>query len=1324
MTSKQKNLKAVERFEIEYIIGLLENINIKSNNPDENTLVITNAIKKYFKYNKNLEAIIKKTSIAHLEHILNTKEVDVGTNFISNPDIQFDKFQEETINVLKTDNVEDFENEFNKSPELNKDIVVQENKKVSIEELIDNSNDIFQTYDEILMNFDYKIEPNRMYSSRECPFPFSINKWAETNNIVFFEKELGKHINDVEIVVWYNLFAKTMKEYLTEKAKEIKVEDSQLEINLNYLKTIFNLNEAEIKFIRFIYYPQVFPNSPIKDITIRNNYWNMINRVNQEYFNLDLDSSISEEFMGNLFSGKTYSYKNKSIMKLRNAELISMNDNGPHELFTESQKVLELFTENTDEFKKAFFTIIDNKNNIPLTDFKLSKEFSKILNKSNFKVLLNHKERHGSEDLINSIAPQHIEVQLKMSTFSCIKSTNYNKEIILAGLREANESNSLLVIRDLDRMYNETHDASFELLKDIVKPLKEHSLPIILLQENIKTKKFNDILINMDYVLNLNVLPYEVKEVNVLRLLKEKRIKSYLSNIQVKQLIFNIQLDYSHLSNLYDEVSNVYSIKEETQDFISLMIKRYEMMSPKEFSEFEVGKSLDFNSFNLEKDIIAVTKKLITKKGVNILIKANAGKGAEEFVNSCGKEAQRNIISINLLNEFASDKSAETNYERVKKGLEYAEQSNKILLIDNFISPFVNTPISSGTYQILDDTINLLKEHKGLVFIILPFNSKVKEDVASLFSYKIEFHGISLKQRKAVWDFCLENYPKLDFINPKQKRKLASNFNIDRNQIKSVLKVVDLLDYTNNAEAYSTLLNILERQYENTKNPFIGNDFNEDRYNLDFVNSDTNLKEVYEDVKKHFNNLSNPDENMQGEVSYNILMYGKAGTGKTEYAHSLANETDRSLMKMKASDILGPMLPMTLNNIKSVFKMAEMEQAILLIDEADSLFCDRYDPNVNEEKKTITNELLTQMEAFKGVLVCSTNLKGILDPASIRRFTKKIKFSYLDFKQRKAFYNIFFKDVNENEIDEENLKRLEFLRDLSIGDFKTVHQQVKFQKQPVEHSVILSLLKKEMEEKFKMSGTKVIPLNEKKYDLSCINTDANLNSVLRTSKKYYQYLFNNTEEVEIPNRNMLLYGVAGSGKTELAKYIAQQVGVRLMVIKGADIKSKWVGEAEQNLRKKFTEAEEAGAMILFDEADALVKNRNFDKGNGGDLTNELLTYLENFKGICILSTNFKESFDNAVLRRLTYKIKFDYIENEAKLKFFTIYLKDLTGKELTNGQKDTLCNIRHLTAGDFKTIHNKHFFDKGAEWLNNDLILDDLSKEVENRVPKKLGLAN
>jgi len=124
----------------------------------------------------------------------------------------------------------------------------------------------------------------------------------------------------------------------------------------------------------------------------------------------------------------------------------------------------------------------------------------------------------------------------------------------------------------------------------------------------------------------------------------------------------------------------------------------------------------------------------------------------------------------------------------------------------------------------------------------------------------------------------------------------------------------------------------------------------------------------------------------------------------------------------------------------------------------------------------------------------------------------------------------------------------------------------------------------------------------------------------------------------------LFSGEPGTGKTMAASVVASELGLELIRIDLAQVVSKWVGETEKNLAKIFDEAQDANAMLLFDEADALFGKRTEVKSAQDRYANLEVNYIlqrmESFDGVSVLTTNFESSIDQALQRRLNFRIRF------------------------------------------------------------------------------------
>ena len=126
----------------------------------------------------------------------------------------------------------------------------------------------------------------------------------------------------------------------------------------------------------------------------------------------------------------------------------------------------------------------------------------------------------------------------------------------------------------------------------------------------------------------------------------------------------------------------------------------------------------------------------------------------------------------------------------------------------------------------------------------------------------------------------------------------------------------------------------------------------------------------------------------------------------------------------------------------------------------------------------------------------------------------------------------------------------------------------------------------------------------------------------------------------------LFAGASGTGKTMAAEVLAGELRLDLYRIDLSQVVSKYIGETEKNLRRVFDAAEEGGAILLFDEADALFGKRSEVKDSHDRYANIEVSYLlqrmEAYRGLAILTTNMKNALDTAFLRRLRFIVQFPF----------------------------------------------------------------------------------
>jgi len=132
----------------------------------------------------------------------------------------------------------------------------------------------------------------------------------------------------------------------------------------------------------------------------------------------------------------------------------------------------------------------------------------------------------------------------------------------------------------------------------------------------------------------------------------------------------------------------------------------------------------------------------------------------------------------------------------------------------------------------------------------------------------------------------------------------------------------------------------------------------------------------------------------------------------------------------------------------------------------------------------------------------------------------------------------------------------------------------------------------------------------------------------------------------------LFAGESGTGKTLAAEVLAGELGLDLYRIDLAATVSKYIGETEKNLRRLFAAAEASGAVLLFDEADALFGKRGEVKDGHDRYANLEVAYLlqrmESYHGLAILTTNLRSNVDRAFLRRLRFVVQFPFPDAEQR----------------------------------------------------------------------------
>ena len=247
---------------------------------------------------------------------------------------------------------------------------------------------------------------------------------------------------------------------------------------------------------------------------------------------------------------------------------------------------------------------------------------------------------------------------------------------------------------------------------------------------------------------------------------------------------------------------------------------------------------------------------------------------------------------------------------------------------------------------------------------------------------------------------------------------------------------------------------------------------------------------------------------------------------------------------------------------------------------------------------------------------------------------------------------------------------------------------------------------------------------KKSYDLSVLNTSIEANEMVEMLKAAEEYKKENQAADGAEGGRCLFYGLSGTGKTELARYISEILGKPLLLKRCSDIMDPYVGRTEQNIAAAFEEAEATDSILLFDEADSFFADRAGAKQSWERTqVNEFLTQMEEFSGICICTSNLRKIMDPAMLRRFHIISEFKAL-NENGIKAL---LNSFFGKfKFTDEQVDKLCKYESVTPGDFGSLNGKIRF-VPKDRLDSEYIVRELVKiqdEKRMNLVGKIGFAS
>lgn len=394
------------------------------------------------------------------------------------------------------------------------------------------------------------------------------------------------------------------------------------------------------------------------------------------------------------------------------------------------------------------------------------------------------------------------------------------------------------------------------------------------------------------------------------------------------------------------------------------------------------------------------------------------------------------------------------------------------------------------------------------------------------------------------------------------------------------------------------------------------------------------------------------------DVPVRLYFQGKRGAGQRRIAEALANEVDAPLLTVNLARMLASKSDVEPTNfrhmVRMAFRLAWFHDAILFLDGLDTLR--------NDENRLQYDRLLEVLAASTGITILAGDdawEPPVTEPLGIL----VVRLGVPEFAERRACWEAELADLGmaPEATDLDTLAGRFRLLPIQIADAVATgfsHAMWQGLDQPSLQE-LLAAARAQTGHELGTLASKIEPI----YTWDDIELPQDSLDQLREicarvahrQRVLHEWQFDRKLSLG-KGTNVLFAGASGTGKTMAAEVLANALGLDLYKIDLSGVVSKYIGETEKNLDRIFSAAENANAILLFDEADALFGKRSEVRDSHDRYANIEISYLlqkmEEYDGITILSTNMRQNLDDAFVRRMAFNVHFPFPDEGGRLRIW------------------------------------------------------------------------